>query len=325
MNEALRKRCRLMIDNKLAVENEYTWQGAVTNVMISNIFTSRGISVKPERIREAEAIIKSNTARFSMFRGFIHSYLGAVLAQTENPEEMITEIKSVYTDMTKQKLPRSQYLVAAATLICTIDTKSDKTEIIAKVREIFKLMKDKHPILTSDEDVTFATLLAMSGLEAYKLEDEMEECYRKLKSVTCVNNAVQSLSHVLALGAADAEEKCNRVKDIVTMLNNRGMDYGKGCELAAIGGLAILNEKVDVLVEEMLEADACLRDARGFGSFGIGEKQRFMYDAMLVLNEHIPDIGNFDNAAKTGMLSAVIAEQTAIMCSIVVASTAATS
>lgn len=322
MNEALQARCKLMIDNKLAVENEYTWQGAVTNVLISNFFTSRGMSVNTEKLREAESIIKKNTSVISNFRGFIQGYLSAVLAESDNPEELFTEIKETYNEMKKAKFSKSPYLVAAATLICTIDTELEKTDIIANAKIIYKMMKDKHPILTADEDVTFATLLAMSGLEIAKLDEEMENCYKMLKSITWANNAVQSLSHVLSLGQADAASKCNRVRDMITLLKNRGMEYGKGCELAALGGLAILDEQIELLVEEMLEADAHLRDARGFGNFGIGETQRFMYDAMLVMVEHIPNIHDFAHASKKGMLSAVIAEQTAIMCAIVVASTA---
>ena len=58
-------------------------------------------------------------------------------------------------------------------------------------------MKEKHPWLTSDEDIPFAAMLAVSDLDTDSLISEMEKNYEILKQKFSDKNAVQTLSHVL--------------------------------------------------------------------------------------------------------------------------------
>lgn len=322
MEESLKNKCKLIVDNKLAIEKEFDWQGAVTNVFVSNVISTRNVCVDTERLRNAEKIIKKNTGIITVFRGYIRKYVAAVMSDYEDGEKLFRKIKLVNSALKKQKISRTSYRAVAATLICTIDSGMKKDDIVKNTKEIFSFMKSNHPIITAEEDITFATLLAMSGIDIEKLEDETEECYKALKGISKSNNAIQSLSHVLALGKEDALTKCNKVREIKNLLSDKKIKYGKGCELVALGGLALLNEGPEVIVEEIIKADAYLKDARGFGAFGIGETQRYMYAAIMVLSSHVEDIKNLKNVASEDEKALIIAEQTSIISTMVVASMA---
>ena len=320
MNPILEKKCKLLVDNKNAIENEYKWQGAVTNVMTANIFSAADILCDPEKMRAADAVIKENTGILSEFRGFAKNYLSAILAESDNPEKTFGKIKDAYDEIKKDKLFGTPYLIVAVALICTLYDGAGKNEIIKRTRDIFRGMKERHAFLTGEEDVLYAVVLAISRIDTDVLINEMEECFKRLKAVSLSNNALQSLSHILAMGEEEAYIKCARVSEIIGRLKEHGRKYGKGCELSAIGGLALLDEDVDALVLEIIEADEYLKDKRGFGTFGIGEIQRLMYAALMVFLTHTPKLKNKQDSS--GVNETLVMQQTAIMCAVIVASTA---
>ena len=59
-----------------------------------------------------------------------------------------------------------------------------------------------HGRMTSGEDSTFCALIALLDKTDEVLLGDAEECYKILKSNFFSSNAVQSLSHVLAMCAA---------------------------------------------------------------------------------------------------------------------------
>ena len=70
----------------------------------------------------------------------------------------------------------------------------------------------------------------------------------------------------------------------------------------------------------MMEADSFLAEQKGYGFWGVGKKQRLMHAAMIVSDEYVPH-DTVDQAALTGTISLIIAQQIA-MCAAVAASAA---
>lgn len=113
-------------------------------------------------------------------------------------------------------------------------------EIAGRTRHIYELMRNEHPFLTSGEDSVFAAMLALSELTDEQIVEETEQCYRLLKPEFFSGNAVQSLSHVLALREGKAEDKCKATMELFHSLKARGCKYGTDYELATLGVLAML-------------------------------------------------------------------------------------
>ena len=199
--------------------------------------------------------------------------------------------------------------------------------LATRTRRIYELMKSQHPFLTSAEDSVYAVLLALSAQTDEQLVAETERCYQLLKPEFFSGNAVQSLSHVLALGDGAAEDKCERTLALYHGLKERGCKYGTSYELATLGVLALLpGEQSGAVMDDICEADAWLGGQKGYGFFGVGKKQRLMHAGMLLTSDLIGDPGNpvMHTAAIGATLSLIVAQQAA-MCAAIAASSAASS
>ena len=197
-------------------------------------------------------------------------------------------------------------------------------DISARTKTIYKLMKQEHPFLTSSEDSVFAALLALSKLKDEEIVRETEACYQLLKGEFYSGNAMQSLSHVLALGEGTAEEKCRRVMDLYRGLKNRGYSYGKSYELATLGVLALPPVEMTSLINDIIDADDFLSNQKGYGFFGLGKRQRLMHAGMLVSSDYIgsQDSLTMKSAVLSGTVSLIAAQQAA-MCAAIAASSSA--
>lgn len=185
-------------------------------------------------------------------------------------------------------------------------------------------MKAEHPFLTSGEDCTYAALFALSNKAETDIIRDAESCYTILKGRFFASNALQNLSHVLALGEEAPEDKCARAAEIYEQLRSRGLKYGTRYELATLGVLALSGHNAGDIANEIAEANEYLRTFRGFGNFGIGSKQRLMYAAMLTAIEHSGRTSGADFAAVMNSVTAlIIAGQAAVAAAIAASSASA--
>lgn len=323
MKLELQKRCEMFITNRDIAKAALSWESAYVYPLCAALFTSKGIVANEQRLRECNGLLKQNTGIFSSFRGISKMATVAALALSENPADKLEKLLFVF-DKLKEVFWGSAYLTVAAAAITDFAEVSQYEAITKRTRIIYNHMKEAHPFLTSGEDSAFAALLALSGLNDQMVGQEMERCYQILKEHFWSKNAVQSLSHVLALGNEAAEPKCERVIRLYQSLKEKGYKYGTAYELPTLGTLALTGADIRQLSQDIMEADGCLKTQKGFGAFGVGAKQRLMYAGMLVMNDAVPYTQTMEIAALNGIVSLVIAQQAAI-CSAMAASAAAAS
>lgn len=223
--------------------------------------------------------------------------------------------------MLKEEFFGSAYLPLTAMVIAQMAEPFDYERIVKRTRALYKEMKSEHPLLTSSEDSSFAALLSLSERDDSTLLSEAQRCYELLKPQFFSGNAVQSLSHVLALGDGRAEEKCSRTLLLYDRLKERGYKYGTDYELPTLGVLALSESDLMEIVTEMTDTDDFLAKQKGLGNWSIGRKQRLMYTGMLVQGEYVKT-GSLETAAINGTISMIVAQQAA-MCAAIAASTAA--
>ena len=142
----------------------------------------------------------------------------------------------------------------------------------------------------------------------------MEACYANLKTKFNDNNAMQSVSHVLALDEASTEEKCSRLCNIFNQLKEKRHKYGTGYEMTVLGTMSILDIPVEQIVDEIIEADEFLKQQKGFGDFVMGDKRRRMYAALMVMDSHIPPADRSHKALLNATMTLVIAMQICMLC-----------
>lgn len=323
MRDNLSLLCEKFIENREIIRTVFHWESTYIYPVCAAIFTDKRQTADAEKMKLCRDILRQQTGIFSNFRSNAKLALISMLAVSSDPEAKLQKALQVYDEL-KEHFFSSQYLPIAAMAIADLTGPEQYGEISARTRRIYNLMKNEHPFLTSGEDSVFAALLALSDLEDEQVVSETEACYEILKPEFFSGNAVQSLSHVLALGEGSAQEKCRRVTELYEGLKERGCRYGTSYELATLGVLAMLPADLSEVMEDIVAVDDYLANQKGYGLLGIGRKQRLMHAGMLVTSDYMEQSGNLamNSAALGGTISMIAAQQAAICAAVVVSSTA---
>ena len=188
--------------------------------------------------------------------------------------------------------------------------------------QIYKEMKEAHPWLTSENDLPFAALMAVSGRDASAVYAEAEEIYALLQNnLRADRDTLQMLSHILAIRSGSAEEKCGKICALAEGLKAAGHSLGRGSRLAILGILADSGLPADALVNRICEADDYLKQHKPFsGIFGVGKDCRRIFAVQMVR----ASISGEDSLGTSAMLAASVelAIITMILLMVVVSSTA---
>ena len=322
MNERTLARCKNLIKNKETMKSAFAWEDGLTHLACAGIFINKEQTANEEMLLQCKDILKRNTGIFSNFKSTAKPMIVAMLAANENPQLLMERGLKVH-DLLKEEFMSSVYLPIAAMIIAQYADEARYAELAQRTRRIYKQMRADHPFLTSGEDSTFCALMALLDKPDEVLLGDAEECYKTLKSNFFSSNAVQSLSHVLAMCDGEPKIKCQRTMELFQKLKEAGHKYGTSYELPTLGVLAMADGNQDEIVAEMAEIDQWLSEQKGFGFFSsISAKQRLMYAGMIAQQDYIND-KMMQSAAINGVISLIVAQQAA-MCAAITASAAAT-
>ena len=212
-------------------------------------------------------------------------------------------------------------MALAAVLICDFGRQDEAEDLIAKAEQIKSLMNKEHPVLTSTEDTSFIMLLALTEKSVDTIIKDIDEAYDYLKrtcKVKASSDAVQGLCEVLAISYGDTKEKCDKVVRIFNTFSDRGAKFGTDSEFIVLGSLINANIDTDTLVNEVLEAEARLKDLKGFKDSEMDRKKRMMYASMLVAEVYGMQSAVIGNSIISNALSTVITKQIATAVSIAI-------
>ena len=302
MRSTLSGLCKSFMENKERIRAAFAWENSYLHPVCAALFTNQRQIADTDWMKRCKGILEEHTGAFSGFRGI------AKLS-------MISYLHFF----------SSQYLSVASMMISGMAEKDRYEEIARRTRRIYDLMRKEHPFLTSSEDSVFAALLALSEKSDEEVIRETEDCYRLLKEQFSTGNALQSLSHALALGEGTAKEKCERTIRLYDLLKEKGCKYGTSYELATLGVLALLPAKLETIAEDVAETDAFLAKQKGYGFFGFSRKQRLMHAGLIVASDYIGENVELKMgaAAVGGTIALIVAQQTAICAAVVAVSAAA--
>ncbi|MDF2677263.1 MAG: hypothetical protein K0Q97_1581 [Bacillota bacterium] len=322
MMDSLKQRCKLFIQNRDIMKDNFKWDNSLMYPLCASIYTDKELEIDSNKVRMCKELIKDYTGIFSNFRSVPYLALTTMLSLEENPNMKFKEILKIY-DVLKQEFHSSTYLPISAFVIADIAENQDYEKIVKKSKDIFLKMKKEHPFLTSGEDCGFAVITALSDLSPDAAISEMERCYGRLKSRFFSANAVQSLSHTLAMGEEEVKKKCDKVTYIFDELKERNCKFGTGIELSVLGLLAMITDDTDKIINDIIDVNEYLLSFKGFGAMGIGKTQRIMYAAILVSQEYKKNALNAMNLATVNSVTSIIIAQQVAMSAIIASSAAA--
>ena len=323
MNDDMQKRCELFVQNRDIIKSVFPWDSAFMHPVCAGIYTAKGLLTDASRLKFCLELLKQKTGPLSPFRGLSRLAVSSLLAVSPDPETRLTCILDLHGQLKASSLPSSDHLAVAAAITVDLTGPEKYASVAERTQALYRAMKEDHPFLTSYEDSAFAAILALSPAENGHLIEETKKCYTLLKPYFTYGNSVQSLSHILALGAASAEQKCSRTMELFAYLKRLGFKYGRTFELPTLGVLALTEADIDILAQEMIEADGFLKTQKGFGSLSAGTAQRLMYAGMLTLYGYMPEEKTIQVAALSSAVSLAVANQAAI-CATIAATTVIT-
>lgn len=322
MNEHTRLHCELFIENKECIKSVFGWDGGLIHLACSLIYTAKDKRADESTLQFCKELLKQKVGVFSNFRSTARSPIVSMLAVSGSPERTLDQGLEVY-GLLKKDFWGSVYLPMAAMIIAQMENQNEYERIAARTRILYERMKSEHPFLTSGEDSALCALMALSDKSDENLIHDAEACYRILKPNFFSGNAVQSLSHILALCDGQAEEKCERTIILFNKLKAAGHKYGTEYELPTLGVLAMTDGDADEIIREMIEIDAWLSAQSGFGFFSsISKKQRLMYAGILAQKDFAQN-GAMETAAINSTISLILAQEVAMCAAVAASATAA--
>lgn len=322
MKEQTLRNCELLIENRDAVKSVFPWDSGLLHLACAGIFTGKGKKADGAVLVNCKNLLKKRCGLFSNFRGVARSPIASMLAAGEDDPERTLENGLLAYRLLKRDFLASAYLPLAAMILAQTAQPSRYEAIALRTRTIYGRLKKEHPLLTSGEDSAFCALMALSQKTDDGMIEDAEQCYRALKPNFFSSNAVQSLSHVLALCDGLPAAKCEKTMELFEKLKAAGHKYGTDYELPTLGVLAMSGGALDEIVQEIAEIDDWLSRQKGFGLLGgVPRKQRLMYAGIVAQRDYVKDEA-MQAAAVNGTVSLLVAQQAA-MCAAVAASSAA--
>lgn len=323
MNDQMFMNCKSLLDNRDRIKNVFGWDSGLIQLACAAIYVLKDKEVNEFQLQSCKELLNQRVGLFSNFRSTARSPIASMLAVSKNPERTLEDGLFVY-ELLKQEFWSSTYLPLTAMVIAQMANPQQYEAIAARTRRIYDRIKGEHPFLTSSEDSANCALLALSEKSDDELIYEIEACFQFLKPYFFSSNAVQSLSHVLALGQGSVEEKCSRTMELFDGLKAAGYKYGTSYELPTLGVLALSDGPKDKIMQDMIEISNWLSYQKGFGFFSaVSAKQRLMYAGIIAQREYI-NPNTMQSSVVNSTISIIVAQETA-MCAAIAASAAASS
>ncbi len=311
MQDKVIKNCELLVENKTAFNKVFFGQYDIINIAAAAELAGMGKTTDREMLRRCRSIIRESESIFSTLRGFSEMSIVTNMIASGDPEGFVTKVKKAFGAIGENFFfNKDDYLAFAAVELAAGKNEYEFESYSQKASEIYSMMKENHPFLTSKEDYPFAMLMAINNLDASKVMNEAERCFDILKSDygLASKNSLQTVAFALAFCDKTSEEKCERLKRLVEKLKASGHRFSKDTTMAILAGFTMLDSSDEEIVEAIAAADDYLKGCRGFGDLTLGKGKRRMFAAQMVLSSC-----DFANVSATGAaISSSIAVNIAI-------------
>lgn len=282
MQESLQRACDRLIENYERIVPGNRMEYDTLLVAGAAMYLARGEEVDPERLEMCKRLLKQKKGVFSSFRGIAEFIVRCKMALSPDPERYLDQLDAVYSGL--RSFFSDDQVLLAATVIVDLAAPEKQDAAVQKTKTLYGEMRKAHPWLTSQEDMPFAALMAVTVKDGAAVYEEAEKVYELLKeNLKASGESRQMLSHILSLYQGHADSKCAKLCALDEGLRNTKHALDRSGCLPILGTLAASRPSVDELVSMIGEADDRLRQSKPFkGLFGVGRDVRRMVAVQLV-------------------------------------------
>lgn len=269
----------------------------------ASIFCTADAEFDLGKFKESLSLIKENPRMLSSFRSTMRPLIASLLSVSDDPRGRIAQYLGC-CDIMKKYFTNSERLALLAFLLIRFVSAEKMESYIRRGRQIYDRMKKEHRILTTNEDVTFAVMLAFSKKTDDQLIEDMEKSYKLLKH-SAEKNIIQSVSHVLAVDDSSPEEKCGKFLELYGNLLKKGKKYGKHYELAMLAALSVADRDSSEIIGDLGDIDAFLAQHKAvFDLSGFGTDEPVCHSFMLLSAAYARAETDRGESAKTAVIAA---------------------
>ena len=282
MQESLQRACDRLIGNYERIVPGNRMEYDTLLVAGAAMYLTRGEELDPERLEMCRRLLKQRKGVFSSFRGIAEFIVRCKMALSPDPERYLERLDAVYGAL--GSFFSGDQVLLAATVIADLAAPEKQDEAVQKTKALYAEMRKAHPWLTSQEDMPFAALMAVTAKDGAAVYEEAEKVYELLKeNLKASGESRQMLSHILALYQDHAENKCGKLCALDEGLRSTKHPLDRNRCLPILGTLAASRQSADELVAMIGEADDYLKQFKPFkGLFGVGSDIRRMAAVQLV-------------------------------------------
>ena len=318
MTELIRQRCELLEKNRAVIRRSFLLEKELMSVAAGLIFTSEGKEADIEKLKECRKLLKKNSRPLSNLRDIVELALLSKMALSPSPEQYLTDFLAVYKKVQEGKLLENDFMVLSSILILDLQLQDECGEIISKANELKKMMKKDHPVLTSTDDDSFITFLAVTHKSVDDILANLEEGYEYLTKTCKVSvnaDPAYELCEVLAVSYGDMKEKCDKVLRIFSPMVKKDTEYGSGSAFSALGAFIDVDVEPETIANEIIEAEGLLKEMKGFGGLSMDRRTRVVFATQIVASVYCKNLEAAGNSVIANTLSLVWAKQIASMIS----------
>ncbi|GFP76905.1 DUF4003 family protein [Clostridium fungisolvens] len=292
MNSLVADRTNLMIDNFHKLKHGFRWEANLVKHFIAMSLAIDNRKSEMDNLLRIRDYIRSHTSWVSYFRGTNELILVNLLSGEENYPDVFNNVQAAYELMKRNGFRSSPYLPMAAYVIASTSEKAQWNKNVERMIKFYEGMKKNHFWITSPDDYVYAAILATTDFDIEETLNKIEKYYDVLnKDGFYKGNALQTLSHILALSEGNVEDNCRRTIALYKKLK------GEKCKLrydalATLGLLALVSTDVDTLVSEIKEVYDYIHSVDGYGFWSLDTSNRTMIAASIVSSYYIDNIKN---------------------------------
>ena len=277
--------------------------------------------VSEDSFLRAKLVVKKSTGILSTLgRGNAKQIVAATVASEANPQEAMNTIARIHKKL-DSKFFNSDYLVLSAIMIFKNCDPSEYDAVIDRTRKIYTLVRKKHPMITSREDLVNITLMALSGQQPEYIFEKSEQYFEALKKYYRLKNKIQSIALMLSVfdnppieQAAFARDTQEKLKDFGVRFDSYGLPI-----IGAISSI-VSRSDMDMVCATIRDVSNELKKIHGMGSMGAGKRIRNMIATAIVIDAYA---SGKDSKVKNSVSSAIISAIIAVEIAVIVAATSA--
>lgn len=317
MEERMTALCEKFIENEAVIKKVSRMESSLVYPFAANALCAQGVTADEAKLKECYRIISRQTGPFSFLHGIVTTPFAAYLSMKEDPQAAFERVVRYYA-VVKKQFGSSEYSALLSVLLVDLVGEEALESAMVRSKELYRLIKKKHPLLTGGEDSILAGFLALSVKDDAALMDEMEQGYELLKPKFSNKDSIQTVSQILSLTDGAPLEKVGHMTALYDMLKAAGRQFDVAY-LAVLAAVSTLDDDNEKLRDAMLEIDGFLAGQKGYiGLFGIDKKSRLTHAAMLTADLY--DAAPNAQTAATGSTLAMVAAQQEAICILIASS-----